>query len=154
MTPAEFKQKWSRYTGKETSAYQGQFDDLCRLLGRPTPAAADPIGSEWFCFQKRVVKDAELFALKEDGSQAEAGEEAERGFADVWEPRMNLTKSGRIAVDGPLQPSDESLCPLIAFSVCLACLFRGLDSRIEFESSPASWQSIRVSGKCRTRSHN
>ena len=33
MTAAEFKKKWSRYQGKETSAYQGYFDDLCRLLG-------------------------------------------------------------------------------------------------------------------------
>jgi hypothetical protein len=81
MTPAEFKQKWSRYQGKETSAYQGHFDDLCRLLGQPTPAEADPSGSDFFCFQKRVVKDAELFELHET---PEAGEPSERGFADVW----------------------------------------------------------------------
>jgi hypothetical protein len=43
MTAAEFKKKWSRYQGKETSAYQGHFDDLCRLLGQPTPAEADPV---------------------------------------------------------------------------------------------------------------
>jgi hypothetical protein len=33
MTTVEFKKKWSRYQGKETSAYQSHFDDLCRLLG-------------------------------------------------------------------------------------------------------------------------
>src|SRR5258708_504963 len=33
MTAADFKKKWSRYQGKETSAYQSHFDDLCRLLG-------------------------------------------------------------------------------------------------------------------------
>jgi hypothetical protein len=33
MTAAEFKTKWSRYRGKETSACQSHFDDLCRLLG-------------------------------------------------------------------------------------------------------------------------
>ena len=60
MTPAEFKRKWHRYQGKESSAYQEHFSDLCRLLGQPTPAEADPTGSESFCFQKRVVKDAEL----------------------------------------------------------------------------------------------
>src|SRR5437867_3496241 len=81
MTPAEFKRKWSRYTGKETSAYQGHFDDLCRLLEQPTPAEADPSGSDFFCFQKRVVKDAELFELHETGVEAEP---SERGFADVW----------------------------------------------------------------------
>src|SRR3989449_8549269 len=81
MTPAEFKKKWSRYSGKETSAYQGHFDDLCRLLGLPSPAEADPTGSDFFCFQKRVVKDAELFELHET---PDASEPTERGFADVW----------------------------------------------------------------------
>ena len=82
MTPAEFKRKWRRYQGKESSAYQEHFNDLCRLLGQPTPAEADPTGSESFCFQKRVVKDAELlFELRED---AEPAEPSERGFADVW----------------------------------------------------------------------
>jgi type II restriction/modification system DNA methylase subunit YeeA len=81
MTPAEFKRKWSRYQGKETSAYQEHFNDLCRLLGQPTPVEADPSGSDFFCFQKRVVKDAELFQLNETGEEAAADE---RGFADVW----------------------------------------------------------------------
>ena len=36
MTPAEFKKKWSRYTGKESSAYQEHFTDLCRMLQHPT----------------------------------------------------------------------------------------------------------------------
>ena len=77
MTVAEFQKKWSRYQGKESSAYQGHFDDLCRLLGRQPPAEADPSGGDSFCFQKRVVKDAEIFG-------AQAGEPTERGFADVW----------------------------------------------------------------------
>ncbi len=81
MTFAEFKKKWSRYQGKETSAYQGHFDDLCRLLGQPTPAEADPSGSDFFCYQKRVVKDAELFDL---GESSDPDEPSERGFADVW----------------------------------------------------------------------
>jgi hypothetical protein len=46
---------------------------------------ADPTGTESFCFQKRVVKDAELFAFEEPGRIAEQPEtERERGFADVW----------------------------------------------------------------------
>jgi type II restriction/modification system DNA methylase subunit YeeA len=81
MTAAEFKKKWARYQGKESSAYQEHFSDLCRLLGQPTPAEADPSGSESFCFQKRVVKDAELFDLHET---PDASEPNERGFADVW----------------------------------------------------------------------
>jgi type II restriction/modification system DNA methylase subunit YeeA len=85
MTPAEFKKKWARYSGKEMAAYQEHFNDLCALLGQPSPAAADPTGSESFCFQKRVVKDAELFAVTDAGRTAEEPEsERERGFADVW----------------------------------------------------------------------
>ena len=67
MTWPQFKKKWSRYTGKESSAYQSHFNDLCQLLGQPTPAEADPTGSESFCFQKRVVKDAELLLRMVDG---------------------------------------------------------------------------------------
>jgi len=80
-TAAEFKRKWARYQGKETSAYQEHFNDLCRLLGQPTPAEADPSGADFFCFQKRVVKDAELFELHDSGEPVEP---QERGFADVW----------------------------------------------------------------------
>jgi hypothetical protein len=82
MTWPEFKKKWSRYKGKELSAYQEHFTDLCRLLGQPTPAEADPTGSESFCFQKRVVKDAELLVVKEDGADYDVP--GDRGFADVW----------------------------------------------------------------------
>jgi type II restriction/modification system DNA methylase subunit YeeA len=81
MTFAEFKKKWSRYQGKETSAYQGHFDDLCRVLGQPTPAEADPSGRDFFCYQKRVLKNAELFDFDES---SDAGGPTERGFADVW----------------------------------------------------------------------
>ncbi|MFN7140656.1 MAG: DNA methyltransferase, partial [Limisphaerales bacterium] len=80
MTAAEFKRKWARFQGKETSAYQGHFDDLCRLLGQPTPIEADPSGADFFCYQKRVIKDAEHLDL-ESPDTAEPGE---RGFADVW----------------------------------------------------------------------
>src|SRR6266480_3968455 len=91
MIPAEFKRKWARYSGKETAAYQEHFNDLCALLDQPTPATADPTGSESFCFQKRVVKDAELFALAEFYRVAEEPEaERERGFADVWKKAVSL----------------------------------------------------------------
>ncbi|MGB8368721.1 MAG: class I SAM-dependent DNA methyltransferase [Limisphaerales bacterium] len=81
MTPAEFKTKWAKVSAKESAAYQEHFNDLCRLLGQPTPNEADPSGSDFFCFQKRVVKDVELFELHET---PDAGEPTERGFADVW----------------------------------------------------------------------
>ncbi len=81
MTPAEFQTKWARFSGKESSAYQEHFNDLCRMLGVPTPVEADPTGSDTFCFQKRVVKDGELFVLSSAGGESEPNE---RGFADVW----------------------------------------------------------------------
>ena len=80
MTPAEFKTKWAKVSAKESAAYQSHFDDLCRVLNLPTPLEADPKG-EFFCFQKRVVKDVELFELHET---PDASEPTERGFADVW----------------------------------------------------------------------
>lgn len=80
MTPAEFKKKWAKFTGKESSAYQSHFDDLCRLLRVPTPLEADPAAT-FFCFQKKVDKDAELFAVAGSG---ETTGQHNRGFADVW----------------------------------------------------------------------
>ncbi len=80
MTPADFKRKWAKVTVKESGIYQSHFDDLCRVLNVLPPAEADPTG-EFFCYQKRVVKDAELFDMTESGEVAEPGE---RGFADVW----------------------------------------------------------------------
>jgi hypothetical protein len=80
VTWPEFKRKWSQYSGKESAAYQEHFNDICHLLGQPTPAQADPTGEEFFCFQKRVVKDLELFAT-DLPADAEPGR---RGFADVW----------------------------------------------------------------------
>ena len=80
MTVAEFKQKWARYQGKESAAYQEHFIDICRLLGQPTPVEADPSGNDFFCFQKRVVKGAELLNLE----HPDCGDPTERGFADVW----------------------------------------------------------------------
>jgi hypothetical protein len=78
MTAAEFKRKWARYRGKESSAYQEHFNDLCRLLGHPTPVEADPSGNDFFCFQKGVIKDAGLLPLDEQTG------EPKKGWADVW----------------------------------------------------------------------
>ena len=83
MTVAEFIAKWSRFSGKEMSAYQEHFNDLCRVLAHPNPVESDPTGAESFCFQKRVVKDAELFGVMELFDEYTAAP-AERGFADVW----------------------------------------------------------------------
>jgi hypothetical protein len=42
MTPAEFKRKWARYSGKETAAYQEHFNDVCALLDQPTTPGSRP----------------------------------------------------------------------------------------------------------------
>jgi type II restriction/modification system DNA methylase subunit YeeA len=66
MTPVDFVAKWKAAQLKERSAAQEHFTDLCRLLGEPTPAEADPDG-DWFCFEKGAGK-------------AGGGD----GWADVW----------------------------------------------------------------------
>jgi len=70
VVPASATNQNRRYQGKESAAYQEHFNDLCRLLGQPTPNEADPSGSDFFCFQKRVVKDVELFELHDSGEPA------------------------------------------------------------------------------------
>ena len=66
MTPSEFIAKWQASELKERSAAQEHFIDLCRLLGEPTPAEADPTG-ERYCFERGARKDS-------------GGD----GWADVW----------------------------------------------------------------------
>ena len=66
MTPGEFIAKWRASELKESSAAQEHFIDLCRLLGEPTPAEADPTG-EHYCFERGARKDT-------------GGD----GWADVW----------------------------------------------------------------------
>ena len=66
MTPHEFIAKWRASELKERSASQEHFIDLCRLLGEPTPAEADPAG-DTYCFERGARKDT-------------GGD----GWADVW----------------------------------------------------------------------
>ena len=66
MTPYEFIAKWRASELKERAASQEHFIDLCRLLGEPTPAEADPTG-EAYCFERGARKDT-------------GGD----GWADVW----------------------------------------------------------------------
>ena len=66
MTPGEFIVEWRSSELKERSGSQEHFIDLCRMLGEPTPADADPVGDS-FCFERG--------APKETGGS---------GWADVW----------------------------------------------------------------------
>lgn len=61
-----FIRKWRAVDLKERSASQEHFIDLCRVLGEPTPAEADPTG-ESYCFERGATKTS-------------GGE----GWADVW----------------------------------------------------------------------
>lgn len=66
MTPDAFIARWSGATLSERAAAQSHFIDLCRLLGEPTPAEADPHG-EFYCFERGATK-------------ATGG----KGWTDVW----------------------------------------------------------------------
>ncbi len=66
LTPAEFAEKWLLSSRRERADSQPHFIDICRMLGLPTPAEADPAGA-WFTFEQPVRKTT-------GGS----------GFADVW----------------------------------------------------------------------
>lgn len=66
MTPAEFAAKWSASTTTEKASAQEHFNDLCRMIGVPTPHEADPTGKD-YAFEKGVAKTG-------------GGD----GFADVW----------------------------------------------------------------------
>lgn len=73
MTAEQFVQKWAAIELSERAASQEHFIDLCRLLGQPTPAEADPTG-ESFTFEKPV---------KVVGT-ASKGSKGDGGFVDVW----------------------------------------------------------------------
>ena len=66
ITPQEFVEDCRRSRLKESAGSQSHFNDLCRLVGHPTPAKADPDG-EWFTFEK--------------GAEKRTGKQ---GWADVW----------------------------------------------------------------------
>ena len=55
VTPHEFISKWRSSALKERSASQEHFLDLCRMLGEPTPAEADPSG-DVYCFERGARK--------------------------------------------------------------------------------------------------
>ena len=55
MTPAAFIDKWSRSELRERQGAQEHFIDLCRLIGEPTPAEADPSGAT-YCFERGATK--------------------------------------------------------------------------------------------------
>ncbi len=66
LTPREFIEKWKASRLTERSAAQSYFNDLCKMLSKPTPTDSDPEGT-WFTFEK--------VASKTGGG---------KGWSDVW----------------------------------------------------------------------
>jgi len=66
VDPVTFQKKWIVNTLKERSASQSHFNDLCAVLGQPTPTDADPTG-EFYTFERGAAK-------------LSGGD----GWADVW----------------------------------------------------------------------
>jgi hypothetical protein len=73
LNPGQFIAKWSRAELSERAASQSHFNDLCELLGQPTPTDHDGTGIE-YTFEKGVTPTA----------GASRGAAGNRGFADVW----------------------------------------------------------------------
>ena len=73
MTPSQFIAKWTPVKLSEAASRQEHFLDLCRLLGQPTPAEKDAVGTE-YTFEKSVAVSG----------PASRGSKGERGFVDVW----------------------------------------------------------------------
>ena len=84
MTPQEFVDKWSSSKLRESQGSQSHFNDLCRLLGEPSPTDADQTG-DWYTFEKGASKTG-------------GGD----GWADVW-------KRGCFAWEYKGKPSDAVL---------------------------------------------
>ena len=113
MTPYEFITKWRASELKERSASQEHFIDLCRLLGEPTPAEADPSG-EAYCFERGARKDT-------------GGD----GWADVWKRHQpggvgcasgNRLKDLQMPLKGPIRarPWTRRARPPIRVASCCA----------------------------------
>jgi hypothetical protein len=55
MTPETFVAKWKHATLGERQAAQEHWCDVCRMLGQPTPAEADPTGVNEAELKKRTL---------------------------------------------------------------------------------------------------
>ena len=51
----DFVRRWGQSTLREQQGAQSHFNELCHLVGQPTPTEADPSG-ERFMFEKQVIK--------------------------------------------------------------------------------------------------
>ncbi len=70
ISPQPFVDKWRKVTTTERASAQSHFNDLCALLGQPTPLEADPPG--------------EIYAFERGAAKAAGPTMGGRGWADVW----------------------------------------------------------------------
>ena len=91
LSPLQFVARWRGNTRKETAAYFDHFNDLCRMVGHPTPNEFR--GTEFFGFQAD--------AAKQGGGN---------GWADVWFAR-------RFAIEykGPHKKLDAAYDQLLLY---------------------------------------
>ena len=90
---ARFAEKWAGTELSERAASHEHFIDLCRLVGHPTPATADPTGHD-FTFEKPVKVTA----------SASKGSKGEGGFVDDLEARpLRLGVQAQGQIQGPGQ---------------------------------------------------
>lgn len=84
LSPQEFVAKWRHVTLKERSASQSHFNDLCALLGQPTPTEADPAG-KWYTFEAGAQRlPSPAAAGPPSPAAAGEGPGVRAGWADVW----------------------------------------------------------------------
>ena len=55
LTASQFAAKWSQIQQKETAVSQSHFNDICHLVGHPTPLEYDPAG-QTFVFEASSCK--------------------------------------------------------------------------------------------------
>ena len=96
VTPHEFIRKWKAHALTERASAQEHFIDICRLVGHPTPAEADPAG-EFFTFEKGVPKTG-----------------GGGGFADVWKKGFFAWEYKKRRRD-----LDEALVQLVRYAASL-----------------------------------
>ena len=126
-----FVEKWSASDLSERAASHEHFIDLCRLVGQPAPAEADPTGED-YCFEKPV----KVVAAASKGSKGEGGfvEVWKRGFF-AWEyKRKDKYKNLDEAYRQLYQYRDALDNPPLSF----VCDIRTIEIRTHFSGYPTT----------------
>lgn len=129
MTPVHFVSKWQAAQLKERSAAHEHFIDLCRLLGEPTPAEADPTG-EWYCFERGARKDS-----------------GTKGWADVWKRHhfaMEYKSEGK-SLDAAFNQLRQYALALENPPLLIVCNFAFIRIHTNWTNTPSQTHEIKLS---------